>query len=242
PWSLEGRPVLVIFARRPEKGQVKSRLVPLVGEEGALKLHRAFMRDTLANLAPAARHLRAAVVLAVTGNGALDPADVPAGAVDQVISQAGGDLGRRLLESQRRLFRAGATAVVAVGSDSPTLPISLLTGALEGLRQVDAVFSPAEDGGYVLVGVNRPLPVLFHGIPWGTREVLHVSLRQLSSAGLSSLCLPGWYDVDDDVGLARLTAEIRIQGSRAPASAAVLKNLRQADGSAGCNEDDGAAT
>ena len=95
--------------------------------------------------------------------------------------------------------------MVFVGADAPTLPASRVLEALAALRRgAHAVVAPAEDGGYVLIGLRGVRPPLFHGIPWGTPDVLARTRAQAARAGLSLAEIEPWYDVDDEAGLRRL--------------------------------------
>ncbi|MFQ5670200.1 MAG: TIGR04282 family arsenosugar biosynthesis glycosyltransferase [Acidobacteriota bacterium] len=221
-----GRPIFAVFTRLPRKGQVKTRLAPLVGVNGAVRFHRAFLRDTLDRVARCARRCGADVALAYAGGG------LPDGELRRwangalLIPQAGGDLGDRLREFHRQLFAGGSGPVIVVGSDSPTLPEAHLEMALRELQTHAAVLDPAADGGYVLLGVSRPLPALLEAIPWGTDEVFAATCQRANRAGTRLAILPGWYDVDDPDGLARLRATLTVQGSStAPETARVLAAL-----------------
>lgn len=140
--------------------------------------------------------------------------------------QAQGDVGDRLAQFFVQARQAGAQRVVAVGSDSPTLPTQWLDRAWQELEQVPVVLGPADDGGYYLIGLNLPLagltrtpltpapatlcvPDLWHGIPWSTCEVLDATRKRLEQAALPYRLLPTWYDVDQLAGLQRLADELR---------------------------------
>ncbi|MCS6915540.1 MAG: TIGR04282 family arsenosugar biosynthesis glycosyltransferase [Myxococcales bacterium] len=228
-------PVLLVLARPPVVGQVKTRLLqpgpwgrPLRPDE-ATALHLAFVRDVCcagARSGIAARHL-------------LGAGPDPTGQLAQVAAETGfelgqqvqGDLGQRMQAALEGPLRAGAEAVVLIGSDSPTLPPAHLAEAAEVLHSghVDLVLGPALDGGFWCIGARRPCPeLLAPGMAWGTKEVLPAMLgrlAQLAEAGLRSYLLPFWYDVDTPDDLRLLCGELRLRPEAAPATRSVLEEL-----------------
>lgn len=110
--------------------------------------------------------------------------------------QRGSDLGSRLRHASQFLFRRGAERIVFVGTDSPTLPQSLIRRAFHALKTNDVVLLPARDGGYCLIGLRRGEDVVFSGIDWSTEKVFQQTMKRASKAGLSVTALSEWYDVD----------------------------------------------
>ena len=127
-------------------------------------------------------------------------------------TQIGGDLGERMLNAATRAFEAkqkpsDATVeyVVIVGADCPSLAPNHVQETLESLASgIEVVFVPADDGGYVLVGMSRVFAEMFQGIAWGASEVLQVSLSKLSKMGVSTRCLSPLWDVDTEEDLLKL--------------------------------------
>src|SRR5438067_343096 len=158
--------VLGVFAKWPRPGAVKTRL----GGDARwqARVARAFLLDTLGRLSavPARRVL------------AFDPPESEhdfAGLVRgpfTLTPQAGGDLGRRLSAFLAAQLGAGASAVVVVGSDSPTLPAGHVGRAFAELESADVVLGPSCDGGYYLLGCARRVPPVFDGVGWGGPSVL----------------------------------------------------------------------
>lgn len=189
--------VLGIFAKQPQPGRVKTRLCPPLTLDQAAELYRCCLKETV--------HLATrgdwSTVLFFQGQRRFFKdtfADVP------LAEQIGADLGERLAQAFASRFAGGAQQVVIIGSDSPDLPVSLIRQAFAGLTHHDAVLAPADDGGYVLVGLRRPVPGLFEQIPWSTGEVLAATRKRMVELQLSCLELSGWYDVDDVVSLRQL--------------------------------------
>ncbi len=199
---------IAVFARAPEPGKVKTRLIPALGAEGAAALHRRLVRHSLraaqeAELgpvelwcAPDARH--AFFLECARDFGA------------SLHSQGDGDLGERM----RRAVEAAlsrAARVILVGSDIPALSSRYVRDAERALRDNhDAVIGPAEDGGYVLIGLARSDAELFRGIPWGGPEVLKETRLRIAALGWRGLELPALWDADRPEDLERLPEEMRI--------------------------------
>ena len=155
----------------------------------------------------------------------------------RLVPQCEGDLGERLSRATIDLLDAGHDGVILIGSDSPTLPASILRAAADALRRGDnVVLSPAHDGGYTLVGLSQPHPRLFEGMPWSTAAVYQLTLHRALEIGLPVVNVPGWYDVDDETSLQMLEDEMArkggtfsgIQGADAPATRAFLRQRRAA--------------
>jgi uncharacterized protein len=183
--------VLGLYAKRPDAGRVKTRLAAETSPGWAAAVADAFLRDTADRLAAVAdsRFLvhdppDAGPFFAelAAGRYALEP-------------QAPGDLGERLACFVKGRFAAGATAVVLVGTDSPTLLPALVRQAFGELEAADVVLGPAADGGYYLLGCSRWLPHLFEGVAWSTPRVLADTVARLTGSERLAL-LPPWYDVD----------------------------------------------
>ena len=210
---------LLVFAKEPRPGRVKTRLIPAVGPEGAARLYRAFLEDLAPRLSavPSTR-VQWWVEGAASG--------LPEG-VGPVRPQPPGDLGSRLGAAFRQAFRAGGGPVAVVGTDCPLLTapaVAALLGAVED--GADAAVIPAEDGGYAGLALGAPCPEAFSGIPWSTAGVLAATLERLRGAGLRIRVLPAVFDVDRPADLERLARALGDAPSRAPATARALEGLR----------------
>lgn len=188
---MKNQKVLGLFAKWPAPGTVKTRLAPSDAAWGA-RVARAFLLDALQRFAT----VDAQRVLAFTP--AETEADFAILAADRfaLTPQADGDLGQRLAAFFARQFNAGASAVVAIGTDSPTLPIEYVERAFAELENADVVLGPATDGGYYLVGCGRSRPPLFNNIAWSSRRVLADTIAALAEPRWRLALLPPWYDVD----------------------------------------------
>jgi len=195
---------IAVFAKAPVAGQVKTRLAPLLGPEGAAALHAALVR-----------HAIATALAASSGEVELWCApseDHPffarcAGEFGvRLRRQEGADLGGRM----RHAFEEGLSAgrgLVLTGSDCPSLGAQDLREAVAALATHDAVITPAEDGGYVLVGLARAAPRIFAGIEWGAPSVMERTRAALAASGLRWKELPARWDVDRPEDYERLVRE-----------------------------------
>lgn len=194
---------MLVFARAPLAGAVKTRLIPALGAQGAMDLHRQLVSRTLQR-ACAARG--AQVQLWIAG----DPLDTFVQDCARrfrtpVFEQRGADLGRRMADAfERALSGLDRTAgCVLVGTDCPAQTVQDLEQAAEALRSHDAVLQPAEDGGYVLVGLKRPQAELFAAIDWGSPRVTEQTLQRAASLGLALHLLRTLPDLDSASDLQR---------------------------------------
>jgi rSAM/selenodomain-associated transferase 1 len=198
--------ILGVFARAPELGRVKTRLCPPFTADEAVRFHRSLVEDTLERLGTLKRPDLSRTLLLSRPLLQAKDLDVPRGWTIGI--QAQGDLGNRLAAFFEGAFRREARRVVVVGTDSPTLPLEIVEEAFEALGQVDVTLGPALDGGYYLLGARLHLPQLFHGISWGTEQVLRQTCEVLEKGGHRHHLLVPWYDVDRPPDLERLREEI----------------------------------
>lgn len=195
---------VAVFAKAPVPGEVKTRLVPLLGAEGAARLHEALVRRALA---VAAESFAGDVELWCAphaGHPFFDRCARELGV--RTRPQPPGDLGRRMQAAFDAAFADGR-ALVLIGSDCPALRAADLRAARAALGTHDAAFTPAEDGGYVLVAMARPIAGVFAGIDWGTGNVMRQTRERLAAAGARVCELPVRWDVDRPEDYARLARE-----------------------------------
>jgi uncharacterized protein len=209
---------LCVFAKPPRAGEVKTRLAPALGDEGAARLARAFLLDTWALVT----HVPwGSPVLASPGpwpEGIL-PAPV------EVWPQGEGDLGARMERVLRRALERYPAAIV-LGADSPGLSLAQLDSAREKLAHADAVFGPSEDGGFYLLALRRLPEGAFVELPWSQSHTLERTEARLVSLGLTVARVAPFFDVDVPEDLARLEAELVSGRLHAPATWAALRESR----------------
>lgn len=206
--------LLVVFARRPELGKVKTRLSPPLTAEQALAFHRALVEDTLDHLDRIER--REMEKLLLLSHALEDPSElhIPTGWGQAI--QSNGELGEKLASLFYTSFRRGVTRLVVLGSDSPTIPPEVIEEAFDDLETRKIVVGPAEDGGYYLLGCSQWMPELFQNIDWGTPAVLQQTLDTATSLQASVSTLIPWYDIDRAEDLDKLRQEIAYLKRSAP--------------------------
>ncbi|MSR24702.1 MAG: glycosyltransferase [Nitrospiraceae bacterium] len=198
---------LIIFAKAPIPGQVKTRLCPPLTPDEAASLHGSVVLDMLERS---------------RGTASLDRFVACAPSSDHVffkileerhgvrlIAQMGDDLGARMARAIADVFALGYRQVLVIGTDLPTLPGSVFGETVKLLASHDVVLGPALDGGYYLIGLRKPSPGLFAGIPWSTDRVLPLTQQKAAALGLRTTLLQVRRDIDtvDD-----LTAVIEEMG------------------------------
>lgn len=187
-------PRLIVYAKVPRSGQVKTRIAGELGNGRAAEIYRAMLSGFLARLRGLRRRWHMEIHFTPPEQESLLVPEVPPGIPR--LPQADGDLGARLQHSFASAFRAGRDPVVIVGTDSPDLPVRFLQEALDQLATHDAVVGPARDGGYYLIGLRAPVPALFEGIPWSSPDVCQATLRKAQQLGKTCYTTPEWSDVD----------------------------------------------
>jgi rSAM/selenodomain-associated transferase 1 len=189
---VRGDPVsdrLVVFARQPIPGTVKTRLAAAIGADASAEVYAYLLAHAVAT----AMMVDGGVILSLA-----EPADREwvsrFGAQNEV--QGGGDLGRRMAECFRRRFSEGAVKVVIIGSDNACVAPEHLTAAFDALDEVAVVIGPAQDGGYWLVGQRSPGVDLFSDIPWSSPETLAATRLRLGTLGVAWRELENLPDID----------------------------------------------
>jgi rSAM/selenodomain-associated transferase 1 len=192
--------LLIIFAKEPQPGQVKTRLCPPLSEEAAARLYQNFLEDILEEMA---RLPGLSLALAYTPDTALGffRELTPAGV--SLFPQADADLGERLAQAFDQGFAAGLGAVLIRNSDSPDLPGEMALAGAQALESgaADLVLGPSPDGGYYLVGLKAHRPELFQEVSWSTPGVLAETLARAARLSLAVHLLPHWPDIDTFVDL-----------------------------------------
>ena len=200
---------MLIFCKDPVPGNVKTRLAASIGHDAAAAGYRELVLRALAT-ASAARDA------GTVGDIELwcDPdVDRPAFAAFRdrfgvaLRAQRGGDLGARMRDALGEATARGRPALL-IGTDCPAIDAAYLARAAAALQDHDAVFGPAEDGGYVLVGLARDLDV-FSGMPWSTPGLMAATRTRLAALDVSAMELPRLWDVDTAADLARYREGLR---------------------------------
>ena len=206
---------LVIFAKAPIPGEVKTRLCPPLTPDEAATLHGSFVLDMLerSKLAVAKLQLPFHRYLACAPSSELVFFKIMEERQGvRLLDQVGEDLGQRMHHTFVSLFGKGYERVLLVGTDVPTLPLSVYQDALTLLGKSDVVLGPALDGGYYLIGLKKPAENIFAGVPWSTDQVLAVTQQNAKILGLSVSLTAAWRDVDTiaDLQIGRASCRERV--------------------------------
>ena len=189
------RIALGVMARAASDDRGKTRLVRTLGIDDGAHLRRAILLDTLEVIRPV--RLADRILLFTPDDARSEIAGLGAD-VAHLMPQRGETLSQRLEHGFADLFALGYDAAALIGSDLPTLPASQVEQGIEALRRHPdpLVLGPADDGGYYFIGLRRPHPELFQGVPWSTAGVLATTRAIADGKGLSVTLIPSWYDVD----------------------------------------------
>lgn len=204
---------LIIFAKWPEPGRVKTRLTPPLSPEEAAELYRCMLLDTLDATA------------GFTGINRLIFFDGPAKRRDEfktmapdaeLFQQNGNDLGERLTDAFETAFATGCRHAAVIGTDSPHMPTERVAQAFSLLQggNSDVVLGPTEDGGYYILGMRGMYQELFRNMPWSSSRLLRETIGRAEKTGLKPSLLQPCFDLDTYEDLHRLASEDRTSSAR----------------------------
>jgi hypothetical protein len=221
---------LIVFARYPEPGKTKTRLMGAIGPRGAAETQRLMAEHALNQLRKLRKH-RPLFIDVHHDGGNQGLMETWLGRGFSYTPQNEGDLGRRMLGAFSRAFRSSAHRVVLVGTDCPGVTEKILEDAFEGLGDADVVLGPTRDGGYYLIGLRRPVRDLFVAMPWGTDQVLDKTKTSAERIGLRVFLLKQLTDVDRPEDL-WVWEEIQKKGlapAPSPVLSVVIPTLNEAE-------------
>lgn len=207
----------LIFAKRPETGKVKTRLGQSIGMDSAAKLYHEMTKTCVK------RYRRIASADCILY---YDPPEEKAffeeefGQVALCIPQPPGGLGERLAAGFKTCLKSYHN-VIALGTDSPDLPLEHLEAAIQALAKHDVAIGPANDGGYYFIGMSRFLSQLFEDIDWSSGRELSQTLQKCDAMALRVFQAPIWRDIDEQADLEALLQ------SNDPDIVAMIENWRQ---------------
>lgn len=182
---------VILFARDPVLGKVKTRLSPFLDDATILKLYTCFLQDSLDKVGQVGNADRFVGVAPADQSGFFSRT---LGSDIRLFVQEGEDLGDKMRRAIQDRFEEGYKRVVIIGSDSPSLPVSYIDQAFACDK--DLVLGPSTDGGYYLIGMREKVVEVFDGVSWGTETVLRETCERLVQSGAGLELLPVWYDVD----------------------------------------------
>jgi uncharacterized protein len=217
--SSGSRRLLVIMAKAPRSGAVKTRLNPCLSLQAAITFYCCLLDDTLA----VARSLGDVEIAIMCPDSDVNELVQLAGNEVSVVAQTGEGLAAGLTSVFAHFAQDYQRRIIAFNSDSPHLPRSVLAHAFETLATHDVVVGPTHDGGYYLVGAKTSHPALFERDGMGTSSALERLLSRARALELSVDFVDPFYDIDVADDLTRLAAELRLAPERAPRTAVWLK-------------------
>lgn len=215
---------LIVFAKLPRPGQVKTRLTALLSPEEAARLYAAFLQDAL----DVYLGLEADVRLYFGPSDQEIPTEFqPAGV--SVHWQKGEGLGARMAAAFAETFVAGYKKAVIIGTDHPTLPEAFVQQSFHVLDGSKAIsIGPSEDGGYYLLGMNTFYPQVFQNMTYSHDQVFRQTLDRAEATGADIHVMPEWYDIDDPETLMRLAGDLETAEQPLERTRRVMAKLQQA--------------
>lgn len=208
--------VLVVFAKDPQPGQVKTRMTPVLSPQLAAAFYREMLVDVLDESARACAALDLDGVLSVSPQAAVRALADVAPRNFRVVAQSGPDLGARMAHEVSRALATGAPRVVLRGSDNPALGTGEIASLYRALESVDLAASPDLDGGYGAIGLRVPAWEIFDH-PMSTDDVLRETLERARAGGLATRTTRGSFDLDTIGDLSHLAqARAALPAQRCP--------------------------
>jgi len=169
---------LIIFAKSPIPGKVKTRLIPYITPTEAAELYKAFVTDIICDT----HKLKCEqVTIAYTPSNAEATFHSICGRSVNYLPQKGNNLGERMKNAFKRSFDKGFKRTVIIGTDSPTLPLSYIRDAFDVLKEVPVTIGPTFDGGYYLIGLSEQNDAIFDGVDWSTSRVFGQTLTRIQA-------------------------------------------------------------
>ena len=187
--------LLMVFVKYPAPGSVKQRLAQHLGTDRAAEIYKKIAETIVQKVTPASSE---DYMLEICFSPQEDEKLVRKWLVENEYfsPQQGSDLGERMLNAFKHVFKKGCKRAVLIGSDCPDISRDIITQSFDILKAKHIVLGPAYDGGYYLIGVREPKPELFSNIEWGTEKVLSQTIDKINAAGLSLGLLPMLRDID----------------------------------------------
>jgi rSAM/selenodomain-associated transferase 1 len=212
--------ILIVFAKYPVPGQVKTRLSKSIGVFKACNIYKCFVPVVIERT----RSEKYSTVVFFTPQEKLAQMKTWLGNKYDYIPQSKGSLGTRLKQAFKQMFLAGAKKVVVIGSDSPLLENQIIEQAFAELDEHDCVIGPSSDGGYYLLGAKRNIPELFDITEWSTNVVFQKTMQQVEKQRLKAKVLAEHFDIDEKEDLNLLFKKL---GGKNNPETESLKRLKQ---------------
>lgn len=202
---------VIIMAKAPLAGTVKTRLEPYLSAEKCAQLAGCFLRDTISK----AESLKNKLIIAYSPAGETDYFRRLAGEKTSLVEQKGDDLGEKMFSAFEFAFRQNSdAAAVMIGTDSPTFPADFIERAFEFLETgADAVLGKTEDGGFYLIGLRKADARIFERVEWSSPKTFAQVRENILNLNRRLREVPGWYDVDEPNDFEQLKNEFLNSGN-----------------------------
>jgi rSAM/selenodomain-associated transferase 1 len=191
---------IIIMAKVPEAGKVKTRLQPTLTPQQSAELANCLLQDTVSK----AETLQYRLIIAYSPIDERSFFDSFTNHNFTLVAQVGVDLGEKMFNAFRFAFEQNLDSIVMIGTDSPTFPSEFIEKAFEILREKDSVLGKTEDGGFYLIGMSKLDKKIFENVEWSSLKTFEQTKNNLENLGFRLGELPVWYDVDEPKDLARL--------------------------------------
>ncbi len=211
--------VIIIMAKVPAAGKVKTRLEPILSPEKCAELAGAFLQDAINKASEQSNQLIIAFF-------PFDEREYFNKFSNQNIiftPQKGTDLGEKMFNAFKFAFEQKADSAVMIGTDSPTFPQKFIAQSFDFLENSDAVLGKSEDGGYYLIGLKKLEKGIFENVEWSNEKTFAQTARNIEKCGLKLSNLPEWFDVDLPEDLERLRRDLKRNKEIAPITAKWLR-------------------
>ncbi|MDD5669518.1 MAG: TIGR04282 family arsenosugar biosynthesis glycosyltransferase [Candidatus Omnitrophica bacterium] len=196
---------LIVFAKEPQGGEVKTRLQSDLSQDTCVKLYKAFLKDTFKLV----RAIQCFDMVLAYESSVSEPRYLKTIARDFIFyKQKGRDLGEKMYDAFKYAKGLNYEKVIIIGSDSPNLPAMYIKDAFKQLDENDIVLGPSYDGGYYLIGLKEPCLEIFKRVQWSSKTTLEDTVKNARRLEKKAAFLNTWYDVDDLSGLSRLTRDL----------------------------------
>lgn len=199
---------LVLFAKAPVAGLVKTRLQPFITPENSARLQEALLKDSMFKMSKIDNTEKFVFFGPEEEKNMIEK--IIANLPFKLCSQYGMDLGEKMENSFRDLFKKGFLRIIIIGVDSPTLPVEYIARAFDELNKADLVLGPSTDGGYYLIGMKEKVSSVFTSVEWGSENVLLQTEKLIKKHGIKLSLLPVHYDVDTKENLRFLKTHLHL--------------------------------
>ncbi len=216
--------VIIVMAKVPIPGTVKTRLQPHLSSDQCAALAKAFLLDAITKSKTVCQN----VILAYSPPEKINVLREFLPARNVLIEQTGGDLGQRMCNAFQFAFAQNPDSVVLIGTDSPTFHAEFIESAFDFLEsKIDVVLGKTADGGFYLIGLKTLHEKIFERVSWSTAATFAQTAANISRLNLRLRQIPDWYDVDEPADLARLEREFSISAAARKTAAQTYLLLRK---------------